>query len=106
VSLATAFEMILTDNYSGGATRRLKRRLHLVLRAFEGRVAFETAFAELYAARGDLVHAGTDATGLDLHLAQQAFVHGFCVATSRIAQLSTRDTAPMRTLTRDASDGA
>jgi hypothetical protein len=104
VSLATAFEMILTDQYSGGATRRLERRLGLVLRGIAGRLAYETAFAELYAARGDLVHAGTEPTGLDLHVAQQAFVRAFCVIAPRIDQLPLRTASPMVSLTGDSPD--
>ena len=104
VSLATAFEMILTDHYSAGATRRLKRRLKLVLRGVRGRAAYEEAFDELYAARGDLVHAGTDATHLDLRMTRQAFVHAFCVVAGRVAALPVRASAPMQVLTGDAAD--
>lgn len=101
VSLATAFEMVLTDHYSAGATRRLKRRLNLVLRGVQGRAAYVEAFHELYAARGDLVHAGTDATHLDLRLARQGFVHAFCVVAERVSTLPARAAAPMQVLTGD-----
>ncbi|MCW2982572.1 MAG: hypothetical protein JWR63_142 [Conexibacter sp.] len=104
VSLSTAFEMILTDSYSAGATRRLKRRLALVLRGVNGRSQYEAAFATLYSARGDLVHAGTDPTGLDLHLAQQAFVQAFVVLAPRVASLPTRTSRPMLALTGDQEE--
>ena len=96
--------MILTDHYSGGVTRRLERRLGLVLRGVQGRAGYEAAFSELYAARGDLVHAGTEATGLELQLAQQAFVRAFCVIAPRIAELPTRTASPMLIVTGDSPD--
>lgn len=104
VSLSTAFEMILTDSYSAGATRRLKRRLALVLRGVNGRSQYEAAFAALYSARGDLVHAGTDPTNLDLRLAQQAFVQAFVVLAPRVAALPTRTPKPMLVLTGDQDE--
>lgn len=101
VSLSTAFEMLLTDSYSTGATARLARRLGLVLRGISGKAGYENAFASLYRARSDLVHAGTEPTSLDLHIARQAFVHGFCVIAPRIAALPRRIDSPMLHLTGD-----
>jgi hypothetical protein len=103
VALSTAFEMLLTDSYAPGVTRRLERRLGLVLRGIVGRRGYERAFADIYDARGDLVHAGTDPIDLDLHTARQAFVHAFCVVALRIARLHTRERSPMTVLTRDAA---
>jgi hypothetical protein len=101
VALSTAFEMLLTDSYAGGVTKRLHRRLGLVLTGVVGTRAYQRAFAELYSARGNLVHAGTDQTGLELQYARRAFVEAFCVMAPRVEFLNIRDQSPMRTLTHD-----
>jgi hypothetical protein len=101
VSLATAFEMLLTDSYSSGVSRRLERRLKLVLRGTRGTVLYQEAFRAMYKARGDLVHAGTEPTGLDLRRGQQAFVVAFCVIAGRISHLSSSTEDAMLYLTGD-----
>lgn len=103
VSLATAFEMLLTDSYSRGVSGRLSRRLALVLRGIPGTRKYQSAFAGLYRARGNLVHAGADPGAVDLKTAQQAFVHAFCVIAPRVGALSTRTQSPMRDLTGDTA---
>ena len=101
VALSTAFEMLLTDSYAQGVTDRLHRRLGLVLTGVAGTRTYRRAFAELYNARGDLVHSGSDQAGLELQLARRAFVEAFCVIAPRVEALSIRDQTPMRTLTGD-----
>jgi hypothetical protein len=101
VSLATAFEMVLTDSYAANVTSRLQRRLRLVLQGVPGTRAFQAAFSELYKARGDLVHAGAEADDIDLHVARQAFVHAFCAVTSRVETLPNGAQSPMLVLTGD-----
>jgi hypothetical protein len=101
LSLATAFEMLLTDSYSGGVRERLVRRLRLVLRGTRGTLAYQAAFRALYSARGDLIHAGTEPTDIDMRRARQAFVLAFCIVVPRVASLANRDANPMLTLTGD-----
>lgn len=101
VSLATAYEMLLTDSYSRGVSERLRRRLALVLRGVPGTRAYQAAFAGLYRARGNLVHAGSEAGEVDLKAAQQAFVHAFCALAPRVDELARRTESPMRDLTGD-----
>jgi hypothetical protein len=103
VSLATAFEMVLTDSYSAGVGDRLVRRLALVLHGIVGKSDYVDALTALYEARSDLVHAGTDPTDLDLRTSQQAFVHAFAVVASRVRELPARTGSPMIELTRDFS---
>lgn len=104
ISLSTAFEMLLTDSYRGGVTKRLTRRLGLVLRGVVGRQGYESAVRDLYAARGDLVHAGTSPAGLDLQTARQAFSRAFMVLTPRISDLPARTNEPARILTGDTPE--
>ena len=101
VSLATAFEMLLTDSYSDGVSKRLARRLKLVLRGTRGTRRYQEAFGVVYKARGDLVHAGAEPTDLDLHRAQQAFVLAFCVIAPRIASVPNGTQRVMEYVTGD-----
>lgn len=101
VALSTAFEMVLTDSYAPGVTNRLQRRLRLVLTGVAGTRAYQQAFEDLYNARGNLVHAGSDQLDLELHIARRAFVEAFCVIAPRVPALDDHDQSPMRTLTRD-----
>lgn len=103
ISLATAYEMLLTDHYGGGVSERLKRRVALVLRGLEGTRRYQQAFSDLYEARGALVHSGAIGKGeVDLPLAQQGFVHIFCRLSTRLAGVNRRSETPMRDLTGDA----
>jgi hypothetical protein len=104
VSLATAYEMLLTDHYSAGVTDRLARRVKLVLRGVAGTRSYQQAFSDLYAARGVLVHSGaTGQGGINLVMAQQGFVQIFCRMAGRLSGLNRRTQTPMRDLTGDTS---
>ena len=104
LSLATAYEMLLTDHYSAGVTDRLTRRVKLVLRGLSGTRSYQQAFSHLYTARGALVHSGaTGQSGADLVTAQQGFVHVFTRMASRLNTLNPRTQTPMRDLTGDTS---
>lgn len=98
VSLATGYEMLLTDHYGGGVTERLKRRVALVLRGVEGTRRYQAAFSDLYEARGALVHSGAIGKGdVDLVAAQQGFVHVFCRLSRRLAVVDRGQRRPCAT---------
>ncbi len=100
VSLATAFEMLLTDHYSPGVTERLERRMRVVLRNVPGTRRYQKAFSELYGTRGALVHSGAaDGTAVDMATAQQAFVRVFCELARRLPAVPSKSQTPMRDLT-------
>jgi len=100
LSLATAFEMLLTDSYASGIALRLRRRMQLLLRGVPGTRRYQQAVEDLYYARNRTIHAGTDER-LDLHEARQAFVLGFVALMRRMPTLTGQEDCPMGTLTGD-----
>lgn len=103
VSLATAFEMLLTDNYAPGVAARLARRTKLLLRGTPRTLTYQEAVKDLYDARSQIVHSGSHPASLDLHLARRAYVLTFCALCDRLGGLSPSMTSPIRDLVGDAS---
>jgi len=101
VSLATAFEMLLTDHYAGGVDETLERRTGLLLTGVRGRTGYERVVRDVYKARSEIVHAGSGAGVGDLVDAQRAFALVFAKLAPRIAKLSARSQAPIAELTGD-----
>lgn len=100
VSLAIAFELLLTDSSGRGMTTQIVRRTGLVLRGVRGRGAHEAAVQELFEARGDIVHAGA-VPALDLRPAQLAYAEVFGRLALRLPQVEPGWSDPLRRLTGD-----
>jgi Apea-like HEPN len=100
VSLATAFEMILTDQFDRGVADRLCRRTALLLRGVRGTRGYQKAVVDLYDARSGTVHRGESAD-IDLDMARRAFVLVFLAVMRRMHSLKPAQTQPMRFLTGD-----
>ena len=101
VSLATAFEMLLTDHYAGGIDKTLARRTGLLLSGVRGRVSYQQAVRDVYQARSDIVHAGSGTAVQELIEAQRAYALVFAKLVPRIAKLSQRSATPVAELTGD-----
>ena len=100
VSLATAFEMILTDQFDRGVGERLRRRVELLLKGVPGTRRYQAAVAELYDARSGTVHRG-EVTDLDLNTARRAFVLVFLALMRRVPTLQAKQSQPIAFLTGD-----
>jgi hypothetical protein len=98
VSLATAFEMLLTDGYATGVTNRLLGRTRTLLRGVRGTRALQAAVSDLYEARSQIVHEGR-VEELDLTEARQAFVLCFLKIMARLPHLGAKEPRPMDFLT-------
>ena len=105
VSLATAFELLLTDSY-GGVRGTLQRRTRLLLRGTAGTQAMQQAVGELYESRSELVHAGNEDAPVDMAAARRAFVLCFVVLAERLGTLAPTSSTPIRDLTGDKAAGA
>jgi hypothetical protein len=101
VSLAVAFEMLLTDGYAPGATQRIHRRARLVLQGTPGVRTYVKAVKDLFAVRGATVHSGSAEETVDMHVARRAFVHAFVTVSARLHKLAPTSQQPMRDLTGD-----
>jgi hypothetical protein len=104
VSLAIAFELLLTDSSGRGMTEQIVRRTGLVLHGVRGRGVHQAAVRELFRARGDIVHAGTVAA-LDLREAQLAYAEVFGRLALRLPEVQTGWSEPLRRLTGDPGSG-
>jgi Apea-like HEPN len=100
LSLATAFEMLLTDSYSPDVAKRLRRRTKLLLRGVRGTIRYQQAVEDLYYARNRTVHAGTEES-LDLSDARRAFVLAFIALMPRVSGLTGSELSPIAVLTGD-----
>lgn len=100
VSLATAFEMLLTDSYDRGVSDRLRRRTQTLLTGVSGTRRYQQAVVEVYEARSATVHRG-EVTDLDLYEARKAFVLCFLAIMRRVPTLQPGETRPMGYLTGD-----
>jgi hypothetical protein len=98
ISLATAFEMLLTDRFETGVTIRLRNRTQSVLRGVRGTRRYQAAVGALYVARSETVHQGK-VSRIDLYDARQAFVLCFLKIMRRLPQLRERQPNPMAYLT-------
>lgn len=105
ISLATAFELLLTDSY-GAVRETLQRRTHLLLRGVPGTRAMQGAVGDLYESRSELVHAGNEEAPVDMAIARRAFVLCFVVLAERLRALPPSSATPIRDLTGDTHTGA
>ena len=101
VSLAVAFEMMLTDRYSPGVNRRVVRRARLLLQGIAGSRKLTRAVEALYDVRSEIVHSGAAVTQVDLTVARRAFVLAFATMSVRLPSLATTSNSPAQDLCRD-----
>jgi hypothetical protein len=100
VSLATAFEMVLTDQFERGVTERLRRRVELLLRGVAGTRRYQASVVDVYGARSRIVHRG-EVADLDLSTARKAFVLVFLSLMRRMSTLQPTQKQPLAFLTGD-----
>ena len=102
VSLATAFEMLLTDRYEPGVAARLQRRTQLLLRGTPGTRGYQEAVTNVYDARSEIVHTGFKSTAPPMHQARQAYVHLLIELCARLPRLRTNMAQPLGQLIGDS----
>ncbi|UAJ10629.1 HEPN domain-containing protein [Polymorphobacter megasporae] len=100
ISLAIAFETLLTDSYSGGVTARIRRRVAICLEMEAEPAELIEAVEDLFDARGKFVHSGLGPEDLPLRDARMAYVA--CLSTvTRLAQGATLSDPMIGTLLGD-----
>ncbi|WP_430478390.1 hypothetical protein ACQZM9_11650 [Streptomyces sp. P11-1] len=105
LSLATAFEMMLTDGVNRGEiAAKLQRRVRLLLRGKRGVERYPESVHRLYKHRNEIIHAGLTDGQFDIADAQRCFVLCFMELANRAARLTARESEPMRTMTGDLPD--
>ncbi|MBI2267539.1 MAG: hypothetical protein HYU64_20615 [Armatimonadetes bacterium] len=98
VSLAMAFEILLTDSYSSGVQKRIVDRLSLLLKGVRGIRAFKKALGDVYEKRGEYVHSGSIDDSINMGEAQIAFICAFVRLVSLVEKLPNRHQEPIRCL--------
>ncbi len=84
VTLAIAFETLLTDSYSSGVRHRVSRRVGLLVSAHPQRAELIRAVDSMYLARGRLMHGEDLGNPETLVQARQAFIHAFVALVERL----------------------
>jgi hypothetical protein len=100
LSLAIAFEMLLTDSSGRGMTDQIVRRVGIVLRGVPHVRGHERAVRELFSARGDIVHKGQEVT-TDLRPARRAYAAVFSRVALGLPGVQPMWSEPIRMLVGD-----
>ena len=100
VTLAIAFEMLLTDSYGRGVTDQIVRRVGLVLRGVRGRADHQRAVRQLLAERGNVVHRG-QVGDLELGPARRAYAEVFARLGPQLAHVQPAWSNPLTRLIGD-----
>jgi hypothetical protein len=95
VSLAIAFETLLTDFYAPGVTERILRRVRLCLKGVDGTRRFQAAVTNLFECRGAIVHQGTAQELSTMTVAHQAYVLCLQHVVFRLSQLPKQGNDPI-----------
>jgi hypothetical protein len=95
VSLAVAFEVLLTDNYASGVDPRIRRRVRKSLGGIEGSRKLNGAVGGLYKARSEIVHTGQTEEVVDVHRVRQTFIHAFIYIVDRISGVPPLSKTPL-----------
>ena len=103
VSLAIAFETLLTDSFASGVRHRVVRRVSLLLRDDHDCTALSRSVERLYAVRGRLMHGEDVGDPGELLAAQHAFTRTFVVLIDRLPERlpSAWPDAPLRDICGD-----
>jgi hypothetical protein len=92
------FEVLLTDTYAKGVDSRIQRRLRRALKGTKGSRALNSAAAQLYRARSEIVHTGRTDLHVNLQGVRQAFIHAFAYIVDRVGTLSLTTKNPIETI--------
>jgi hypothetical protein len=98
ISLATAFEMLLLDEFASGVKDRLVSRLRTILSGVAGTRSYQEALYDLYEERSSLVHAGTPTEKTKLALCQRAYVMAFLRMMRNVEKIPPKHARPMEFL--------
>jgi len=77
VALAIAFEILVTDYYADNLKKRIARRVKLALRGVRGTTELQKAVADLFGARGAIVHGGYPPDEIDIRVGRRAYALAF-----------------------------
>lgn len=103
VALAVAFETLLTDQYSSGIAKRLRRRVGICMKGVPGLATYQDSVEAIYYARSSIVHTGETDHAADIHRAQVAFTRCVCAIAGRLPTWTPKANNAMADLLGDTS---
>jgi Apea-like HEPN len=98
VGLGTAFEMLITDKFERGVTKRLEKNTRKLLRGRPEQRTYPATVKKLYNARSEIVHAGRRSTEVDLPEARRAYVLCFQELVDRLPSLNVNSRSAIQDL--------
>jgi hypothetical protein len=101
VSLAIAFETLLTDHYAPKSTERILRRVRICQRGVSGTRRLHGAVGKLFECRGAIVHQGSAPAFPELNMAQRAYVYCLQHVVSRLPNLPAKSSKPVADILGD-----
>ncbi|NRD89478.1 hypothetical protein C8024_08500 [Sphingopyxis sp. BSNA05] len=101
VSLAVAFETMLTDFYAAGTADRLERRVGICLKGLMGVADYKSSVKAMVYLRNEILHTGQSTDESEIVKAQAAFALCFIKITSLLAQLPSRSQHPIKDMLND-----
>lgn len=101
VSLAVAFETLLTDHYKRGVANHIERRVGICLKGVKGVSKYKANVRKIYYGRSEIVHSGSLDQSVNIAQARVAFALCFCAVSDRLATWVPVDNEPLRNLLND-----
>jgi hypothetical protein len=95
ISLATAFEQLLTHGETKKVIARGKKRIKLLLKGQAGANRFAVAFERLYEARCEVLHQGRMRTEYDIVEARRTYLGCFIALVPYLDQLDPHRGRPL-----------
>ncbi|MBY3139000.1 HEPN domain-containing protein [Rhizobium laguerreae] len=106
VSLAIAFETLLTDGYQrGGVKARVARRVPLCIAGEPDHETLESEVQRLMEYRGKVVHEGASEIAVDLNAARRAYVHCLIRVIEGVGSIRQDSSQPVGEILGDVGDG-
>ncbi|WP_217510354.1 HEPN domain-containing protein [Sulfitobacter sp. NAS-14.1] len=101
VSLAVAFETLLTDCYKRGVADHIERRVGICLKGVPKVGSYKRSVKAIYYARSEIVHSGSLGQAVNLARARVAFSLCFCEVAQRLEKWTPVANEPIRDLLDD-----
>ncbi|WP_457578837.1 hypothetical protein [Ensifer adhaerens] len=95
VSLAVAFEALLSDGYAQGVTNKILERAATCIGNLPEAITENKALRDLFDARGSIVHQGSTSDDVDMLIARRAFVRSFVWITERLDAVPSKSDSPL-----------
>jgi hypothetical protein len=95
VSLAVAFEALLSDGFAQGVTNKILERAATCIGNLPEAITENKALRDLFDARGSIVHQGSTSDDVDLLIARRAFVRSFVWITERLDSVPSKSDSPL-----------